>query len=154
MASVVRTSLIDDLDGGPAVTTVTFALDGRVHQIDLSLENTQKLRDLMNDYVAAGRRVHSNRRIGTPNRVTPSNRGVRTPAPAPVAAPVPLVRPPAPVAEVPAQRSATALRRDRTDQVQAIRAWARVSGWPDIANRGRVPREIVQAFAEAHGGVA
>jgi Lsr2 len=40
-------------------------------------------------------------------------------------------------------------RQPRTD-LPAIRAWARVNGWPDIAARGRVPAAAVAAYDRAH----
>jgi hypothetical protein len=48
--------LIDDLDGGEAEETVTFALDGAQYEIDLSKKNAAKLRDTLGKYTAAGTR--------------------------------------------------------------------------------------------------
>ncbi|MEO7000057.1 MAG: histone-like nucleoid-structuring protein Lsr2, partial [Terracoccus sp.] len=39
MAQRVEVVLIDDLDGGNAAETVTFALDGVTYEIDLSDKN-------------------------------------------------------------------------------------------------------------------
>ena len=39
MAQRAATELIDDLDGGGAERIVTFRLDGRLFEIDLSAEN-------------------------------------------------------------------------------------------------------------------
>ncbi len=47
----------DDLDGGSAVETVRFGLDGQFYEIDLSTRNAKKLRDVVAPYVAAGRKV-------------------------------------------------------------------------------------------------
>ncbi len=44
MAQRVEVVLIDDLDGGTAAETVTFALDGVSYEIDLSDKNARKLR--------------------------------------------------------------------------------------------------------------
>lgn len=68
--------LIDDLDEGVADETVTFALDGATYEIDLSAKNAAKLRDVMAEYVGAGRRVSgggprtssSGQRRGRPGR--------------------------------------------------------------------------------------
>lgn len=49
--------LIDDLDGGEAVETVSFALDGTRYEIDLSEKNAAGLRDALALYVASARRV-------------------------------------------------------------------------------------------------
>ena len=44
MAQKVQVLLVDDLDGGEADETVTFALDGKTYEIDLTTENADKLR--------------------------------------------------------------------------------------------------------------
>jgi len=49
--------LEDDIDGGTAVETVTFGLDGSNYEIDLSAKNAGKLRDALAVYVASGRRA-------------------------------------------------------------------------------------------------
>ena len=53
--------LVDDLDGSEAEETVRFAIDGRDYEIDLSLENAQKLRTVLQRYVSAGRRTGARR---------------------------------------------------------------------------------------------
>jgi hypothetical protein len=62
MAQKVTVSLVDDLDGGQAEETVTFGLDGKIYEIDLSGGNAQKLRDALAAYVGAARRPGSSRR--------------------------------------------------------------------------------------------
>ncbi|MFJ2115329.1 Lsr2 family protein [Streptomyces sp. NPDC087850] len=57
MAQRVITTLIDDLDGGEAEETLTFALDGKTYEIDLSTKNGKKLRALLDPYVKAGRKI-------------------------------------------------------------------------------------------------
>jgi hypothetical protein len=49
--------LVDDLDGGTAEETVSFALDGVEFQIDLSAENAANLRDILAPYIGHGRRT-------------------------------------------------------------------------------------------------
>ncbi|MGX5359087.1 histone-like nucleoid-structuring protein Lsr2 [Kocuria sp. KH4] len=49
--------LEDDLDGGPAEHTVTFALDRKDYEIDLSDDNAQKLREVLHPYAAASRKT-------------------------------------------------------------------------------------------------
>jgi hypothetical protein len=55
--------LVDDLDGGEADETVTFALDGVDFRIDLSAENANRLRDTLAEYVENARRT-SGRKAG------------------------------------------------------------------------------------------
>ncbi|MGK5631533.1 histone-like nucleoid-structuring protein Lsr2 [Streptomyces sp. URMC 123] len=57
MAQKVQVLLVDDLDGGEADETVTFALDGKSYEIDLTTANADKLRESLADYVKAARRT-------------------------------------------------------------------------------------------------
>ncbi|MEU3355908.1 Lsr2 family protein [Streptomyces sp. NPDC037389] len=57
MAQKVQVLLVDDLDGGEADETVTFALDGKSYEIDLTTGNADKLREALADYVKAARRT-------------------------------------------------------------------------------------------------
>ncbi len=56
MAQKVSIVLVDDLDGSEAVETVSFAIDGRDYEIDLSSKNATKLRDVLAPYVGHARR--------------------------------------------------------------------------------------------------
>ena len=49
--------LVDDLDGGSADETVSFALDGVAYEIDLSDKNAAAFRDSLAQYVGLSRRV-------------------------------------------------------------------------------------------------
>ncbi len=51
------TILEDDIDGGEASETVTFALDGVQYEIDLNAENAAKLRDDFATWVGNARRA-------------------------------------------------------------------------------------------------
>ncbi|MDG4860730.1 Lsr2 family protein [Streptomyces sp. T-3] len=57
MAQKVQVLLVDDLDGGEADETVTFALDGKTFEIDLTTANAEKLRGLLDPYLKGGRRT-------------------------------------------------------------------------------------------------
>ncbi|MET8679255.1 Lsr2 family protein [Streptomyces sp. NPDC004647] len=57
MAQKVQVLLVDDLDGGEADETVTFALDGKTFEIDLTTSNADKLRGLLEPYAKSGRRT-------------------------------------------------------------------------------------------------
>src|SRR5215207_7315893 len=56
MAQKVQVLLVDDLDGGEASETVSFALDGSSYEIDLSGKNAEELRDTFAKYVGAARK--------------------------------------------------------------------------------------------------
>lgn len=57
MAQQVTIVLVDDLDGGSAAETVSFALDGVSYEIDLTDKNAAKLRDAFAQWTGHGRRV-------------------------------------------------------------------------------------------------
>jgi hypothetical protein len=59
MAQQTTVTLTDDLDGGRAVETVTFGLDGRVYEIDLSKKNAAALRKALGEFTSNARRVRS-----------------------------------------------------------------------------------------------
>lgn len=57
MAQKVQVLLVDDLDGGVAEETVTFALDGTNYEIDLSNPNAKQLRDGLATWISHARKV-------------------------------------------------------------------------------------------------
>ncbi|MEV6419069.1 Lsr2 family protein [Streptomyces sp. NPDC051662] len=57
MAQQVKILLLDDIDGGEADETVTFGLDGRTYEIDLTGKNADKLREVLEPFVKSGRRT-------------------------------------------------------------------------------------------------
>ncbi|MCX4692610.1 Lsr2 family protein [Streptomyces sp. NBC_01408] len=57
MAQKVQVLLVDDLDGVEADETVTFALDGKTYEIDLTTANAEKLRGLLEPFTKGGRRT-------------------------------------------------------------------------------------------------
>jgi hypothetical protein len=73
VAQKVETRLVDDLDGSEAAETVSFAIEGRQYEIDLSAENAARLRDGLAEFVGAARRA------GTAS----GRRGVQQAAPGP-----------------------------------------------------------------------
>jgi hypothetical protein len=50
-------TLVDDLDGGEASETVSFALDGTSYEIDLSEANAKALRDSLASWVGHARKA-------------------------------------------------------------------------------------------------
>jgi Lsr2 len=56
VAQHVDVKLVDDLDGSEATETVSFGLDGRQFEIDLSTDNAAQLRAALASFVAAARR--------------------------------------------------------------------------------------------------
>lgn len=104
MAQRVVVTLFDDIDGGEATETVSFGLDGKSYEIDLSSANADKLRGALAPFVEAGRRR---------------------------------------------SRSGKAFRRTSIAPDPAtVRAWAKSHGM-DVPPRGRIPKRVYDAFAEA-----
>ncbi len=62
MAQKVQVLLVDDIDGGTAEETVTFALDGVSYEIDLTAENAAQLRDSFSRWVGHARKAGSGSR--------------------------------------------------------------------------------------------
>jgi hypothetical protein len=62
MATKTIVSFHDDLTDEPADTTVSFGLDGRDYEIDLTEENAGELREMLDTYIAGGRKVGGTRR--------------------------------------------------------------------------------------------
>ncbi len=57
MAQKVQVLLVDDIDGGTADETVTFALDGVSYEIDLTSAHAAELRDALGTWVGHARKV-------------------------------------------------------------------------------------------------
>jgi Ni,Fe-hydrogenase maturation factor len=76
MAKRPKVILIDDLDGGEAVGTVKFAIDGEAYEIDLSAAHQKELRDALDKFREAGTRL-GRYHIGATRT---STRGVTKPA--------------------------------------------------------------------------
>ena len=75
MAQKIQTLFIDDLDGSAAEGTVRFALDGTEYEIDLNAGHARELRDALDRYVGAARRVAAAaRRPGRGARRGPGSR--------------------------------------------------------------------------------
>ncbi len=62
MAQKVQIILVDDVDGGSADETVSFALDGTGYEIDLSHKNAAQLRDALAPWVGSARKASTSRR--------------------------------------------------------------------------------------------
>lgn len=75
MAQRTILELVDDLDGGQADETVTFALDGVDFVIDLSADNASRLRDTLAEYVGHARRTGGRKQRGATKVTAPATNG-------------------------------------------------------------------------------
>lgn len=57
MSKQVTIDLVDDIDGSEAEVTVSFRVEGKDYEIDLSATNAQKFHDVLSIYIKAGRKV-------------------------------------------------------------------------------------------------
>jgi len=57
VAQQTTVTLTDDIDGSRAAETVSFGLDGRVYEIDLSKKNAATLRKVLGEFTSSARRV-------------------------------------------------------------------------------------------------
>jgi hypothetical protein len=69
MARKINVSLIDDLDGSAAESTVRFGLDGAHYEIELNAAHAMELRTTLEHYAQAARKV-----TGAPGQPAPSRR--------------------------------------------------------------------------------
>jgi len=74
VAQRVITELVDDLDGGKAEETISFAIDGVEYEIDLSKQNARNLRKGLDDYVSKGRRIGGRSKRGSATGPTRTDR--------------------------------------------------------------------------------
>jgi hypothetical protein len=70
MVSRTTVQILDDLDGKPAAETVTFGLDGREFEIDLSEKNAKALRKALEPWAASARRVGGRKARGATSVAT------------------------------------------------------------------------------------
>ncbi|MGO4602799.1 histone-like nucleoid-structuring protein Lsr2 [Terrabacter sp. 2YAF2] len=114
-------SLVDDLDGSDADQTVTFGIDGRTYEIDLSAANAGQLRSSLGGWVSRARRA-GDERSADPGLVDTL---------------------------VPRARLTTVLPAVGESRNALIRAWAAENGHHAPA-RGRIPQPVVKAYKDAH----
>lgn len=58
----VLVTMTDDLDGGKAESSVSFAFQGTAYEIDLSKRNATALEKVLGPYIAVARKVPTTRR--------------------------------------------------------------------------------------------
>ena len=78
MAQRVQVLLVDDLDGGDASETVSFALDGVTYEIDLSESNAARFRDDLASWIGHARRSGGRRTSGGARRAAPGSSRTRS----------------------------------------------------------------------------
>lgn len=74
MARKVQVVIEDDVDGGTAEETVSFALDGRSYEIDLNEKNASALREALAPWIAAGRKAGGSTRTNEARPARPARR--------------------------------------------------------------------------------
>jgi len=64
MAQTVIVQLTDDIDGGEADETISFALNGKSYEIDLNSKNVDRLREAFAPFIEKARRSGRDERGG------------------------------------------------------------------------------------------
>ncbi|HWM60148.1 MAG TPA: Lsr2 family protein [Pseudonocardia sp.] len=64
MAKKTTVTLVDDLDGSQADEQISFAIDSRSYEIDLSAANGARLRDALAPFISVARRAGGRRGSG------------------------------------------------------------------------------------------
>lgn len=81
MGTRTEVTYFDDIDGSTGdVRTVRLAVDGQQVEVDLSSSNADKLADLLEPYLNAGRKVSDSSRRRRAPSATPSAKGGNTQA--------------------------------------------------------------------------
>ena len=124
MAQKVQVILVDDVDGGEAKETVSFALDGVSYEIDVSEANAAKLRDALAPWVGHARRVGGRAGGGGGTRARSGGGSSGSGG---------------------SGRSRGNSKHDLSD----VRSWARENGF-QVSDRGRVSSEVIAAYEKAH----
>jgi hypothetical protein len=73
VATVTQVSLVDDLDGSVASSTIGFSIDGKTYELDLSDKNAKKLRDALAPFLASARRGKGRGRRSSGQKMTQSS---------------------------------------------------------------------------------
>jgi len=74
MAQITEVRLLDDLDGGEAAESVSFSLDGKSYEIDLSENHAAALRDAFAPFVSSARRAGGTTAAARPRMSTRAGR--------------------------------------------------------------------------------
>ena len=123
MAQKVQVLLVDDIDGGTAEETVTFALDGVSYEIDLTADHAAELRESFSRWVGHARKTGSGSRGGSRQQRGGSSSSSSS------------------------RRSGSGA--SSSGDATAIREWARENGY-EVSERGRISAEIRTAYEAAH----
>jgi nucleoid-associated protein Lsr2 len=128
VASKTVVELFDDLDGGRADETVSFALDGVDYEIDLSTAHATVLREILGEYVAKAHktpaRPRRNRKVAPPARpnagMTAEIRRLASESARKVSEAQQVAEPPEPLPAATVNAGPRAERRDGTEPVHAL----------------------------------
>ena len=141
MAERIVRQLIDDLDGAEIPDgggeRIEFSFRGVDYHIDLSAANAAKFNKALKPYIDAAAKGAGGSRSGRNNdgaaKVSGGGRVRRSKA----------------NGRTRAKSNGNGNGRGSAEQMAAIREWARNNGH-EVAERGRIKSEVVEAFAAAH----
>lgn len=133
MAERIVVQLVDDINGAEITDEsgerINFSVRGVDYQIDLSAANVAKFEKALAPYLEAATRV-GGRRTRTQKAAEPSSRSAKSGA-------------------ARGRKKSGSKGVTSKDQLAAIREWAQQNGY-DVASRGRIKSEIVEAYHAAN----
>lgn len=122
MATLQTIQYTDDLDGKPLESDdherIRFGYAGKVREMDVSRKHAEQYQRAMEKYADVARVVGNLPESG-----------------------------PYLVSGKPATRTKGADAARSREESELIREWARVNGWPNISDRGRIPVPVLTAYA-------
>ncbi len=143
MAERIVRQLIDDLDGAEIPDgggeRIEFSFRGVDYHIDLSAANAAKLNRALKPYIDAAVKVAGGSRTGRNNDGAATVNGAGRPRRSKAHA----------RSRAKGNGNGNGNGHGSADQMAAIREWARNNGH-EVAERGRIKTEVVEAFAAAH----
>jgi hypothetical protein len=121
----VKNILVDDMDKASVATdTVPFAYRGKWYEIDLSPDNVARFDNDMTKWIDASRVISA----GGKKPTTPAKKTTNGSANG--------------------NGSSSVDTTDKSEYYAGVRTWARANG-KHVADRGRIPGEVIDAYEEA-----
>jgi hypothetical protein len=77
MQKIIQT-MVDDIDGSEATTTIAFSVSGVDYSIDLNDKNAAKFEKALAPFVASAERIGGRRRTGTVTKIASNAKTVRS----------------------------------------------------------------------------
>jgi hypothetical protein len=121
MAKQTTITVVDDMDGSEASRTIVFSLEDKAYEIDLSAEHDAQLREALEPFIAAARKLGGSARTRNINTARSFGRYSTT------------------------THRPTLAEKHTKDDTDKVREWARANGF-QVADRGRLSVKVLTAY--------